>query len=176
MTLPQGPTHGPFLLSAVTPKNWYNKIGMALKTYQKKRKFKKTPEPKGRVRKRKKGKLIYVIQKHHASHLHWDLRLEWQGVLKSWAVPKEPSALGIKRLAVRVEDHPVEYAKFYGKIPAGQYGAGTVEIWDRGTWQPEEITPKRIIANIKGKKLKGRFALIKFKPPKNWLFFKMSEN
>lgn len=148
---------------------------MRLKTYHKKRKFKKTPEPKGRTTKRKAGKLIYSIQKHYASRLHWDLRLEWEGVLMSWAVPKQPSKTGIKRLAVQTEDHPVEYAKFKGDIPPGQYGAGKVEIWDKGTWQPVEITAKGIVAKINGKKLKGKFALIKFKPPKNWLFFKMSE-
>jgi len=113
----------------------------------------------------------YVIQKHNATRLHYDLRLEIDGVAKSWAVPKEPPKKeGIKRLAVKVEDHSVDYMDFEGKIEQG-YGKGTVKIWDKGTWTPESIKPKKIVAIIKGKKLKGRYTLVNFKE-KNWLFFK----
>lgn len=116
---------------------------------------------------------IYVIQKHKATHLHWDLRLEMDGVLKSWAIPKEPpKKKGIKRLAIQVEDHPIEYAEFEGVIPEGQYGAGKVEIWDRGTYEIEERKRDKIVIHINGKKLKGRYCLIKFKGKNNWLFFK----
>lgn len=118
--------------------------------------------------------MIYVIQKHHASHLHWDLRLEHDGVLKSWAVPKEPPVKkGIKRLAVAVEDHEIGYEKFEGEIPKDQYGAGKVEIWDSGTYSPLKFDKEHIEIDIKGKKLKGAYLLIKLKgQEKNWLFFK----
>ncbi len=117
-------------------------------------------------------KLVYVIHEHHATHLHWDLRLEHDGVLKSWAVPKEPpTKLGVKRLAVQVDDHALSYAKFKGTIPEGQYGAGKVKIWDSGKYEPLEWTSKSIVVNINGRKLKGEFCLVKFRPPKNWLFF-----
>ena len=116
---------------------------------------------------------IYVIQKHDATHLHYDLRLEMNGVLKSWAVPKTPPIeSGIKRLAVQVEDHPIDYANFEGTIPEGQYGAGTVEIWDRGKYILKEKTDNKLIFEIKGTKLKGLYCLIRFKGKKNWLFFK----
>jgi len=119
---------------------------------------------------------IYVIQKHQASHLHWDLRLEMDGVLKSWAVPKEPPAKsGIRRLAVQVEDHPIEYANFEGVIPEGQYGAGVVEIWDKGTYRLIERTPDKIVFEIHGKRLKGKYCLLRFKGEKNWLFFKKKQ-
>ena len=150
---------------------------MPLEKYKEKRDFKKTNEPKAKVSKSKTP--IYVIQKHHASHLHWDLRLEFDGVLKSWAVPKEPSKdPKTKRLAVKVEDHPLEYAEFEGEIPEGQYGAGKVKIWDKGTFEVIEKEDTKIIFNIKGKKLKGTFCLIKFTKagPKNWLFFKKKES
>ena len=147
-----------------------------LKKYHQKRSFVKTKEPKGKIKKSKDDKLIYVIQKHDASHLHYDLRLEHDGVLLSWAIPKEPKMDKQKRLAVRTDNHPVEYASFKGEIPKGEYGAGKVEIWDKGTWQPESIKKEKIVAVIKGKKLKGRFALVKFKnQPKNWLFLKVKE-
>ncbi|MFC1768163.1 DNA polymerase ligase N-terminal domain-containing protein [Nanoarchaeota archaeon] len=118
--------------------------------------------------------LKYCIQKHKATHLHYDLRLEYKGIAKSWAVPKQPSKTE-RRLAIEVEDHEVDYMKFEGTIPKGEYGAGSVKIWDKGTWEPEEITKKKIIANIKGKKLKGKFALVNFKG-KNWLFFKIKHD
>ncbi len=108
--------------------------------------------------------------------MHWDLRLEFDGVLRSWAVPKEPSKdPKVRRLAVEVEDHPLEYAKFEGEIPEGQYGAGTVKIWDKGTFEPINVKDKKIIFKINGKRLKGTYVLVKFKPPKNWLFFKKKE-
>lgn len=121
----------------------------------------------------------YVIQKHHASHLHWDLRLEHKGVLKSWAVPKEPSSdPKVKRLAVEVEDHKLGYEKFEGVIPEGEYGAGKVEIWDSGTYEPVKFEKDSIEVDIHGKKLKGPYHLVRFKNagPKNWLFFKGKEN
>ena len=116
---------------------------------------------------------IYVIQKHAAKHLHYDLRLEMDGALKSWAIPKEPPMThGIRRLAVQVEDHPIEYANFEGVIPEGEYGAGTVEIWDRGTYRMIERKEDKLIIEIDGMKLKGIYILLRFKDQKNWLFFK----
>ena len=117
---------------------------------------------------------IYVIQKHSATHLHYDLRLEMDGALKSWAIPKEPSVEpGVRRLAVQVEDHPLTYATFEGSIQEGQYGAGTVEIWDKGTYKMLDRTEDKFILEIKGEKLKGSYVLVRFKDKKNWLFFKM---
>ncbi|MBU1766513.1 MAG: 3'-phosphoesterase, partial [Candidatus Omnitrophica bacterium] len=121
--------------------------------------------------------LIFVIQKHHASHLHYDLRLEKDGVLKSWAIPKEPpKEMDIKRLAIQVEDHPLDYANFEGKIAEGSYGAGLVEIWDKGYYIRSKFDSTEIIFELKGEKLKGIYCLIKLKPKlppdKNWLFFK----
>jgi DNA ligase D-like protein (predicted 3'-phosphoesterase) len=144
---------------------------LSLKKYWRKRNFEETTEPKGDVRMSEGN--IYVIQKHAATHLHYDLRLEMDGVLKSWAVPKEPpSALGVRRLAVQVEDHPVEYANFAGTIPKGEYGAGTVEIWDRGTYKLIERKDDKLIVEIDGQKLKGVYVLLQFRDQKNWLFFK----
>ena len=117
-----------------------------------------------------KKKLKYSIQEHKATHLHWDLRLEHNGVLKSWAIPKRPNPKE-KRLAVQTTDHKLSYYNFEGTIPEGQYGAGTVKVWDIGTHEPEKWTKDEIITKINGKKLKGTFCLIKFRPPKNWLFF-----
>jgi len=116
---------------------------------------------------------IYVIQKHAATRLHFDLRLEMDGVLKSWAIPKEPSTLpDVKRLAVQVEDHPVEYASFEGTIPEGEYGAGRVEIWDRGTFKLIDRKENKLIVEINGAKLSSAYVLVRFKDEKNWLFFK----
>lgn len=118
---------------------------------------------------------VYVIQEHNATRLHWDLRFEFDGVLKSWALPKiPPTKEGEKRLAVSVPDHPIEYALFEGQIPEGRYGAGSVKIWDKGTFELVENEPKKIVLNIKGKKLQGKYCLLYFKPQeKNWLFFKL---
>lgn len=148
---------------------------MKLEEYKKKRDFKKTKEPKPKVKKNSK-KPIYVIQKHWATRLHHDLRLEFNGVLKSWAVPKDPLEAKIKKiLAIEVEDHPIDYAKFEGIIPEGNYGAGKVRIWDRGTFELIEKTRKGIIFKINGKKLKGIYILFKFKEPNNWLFFRRKD-
>jgi len=115
---------------------------------------------------------VFVIHEHHASHLHWDLRLELDGVLKSWAVPKEPAvAEGIRRLAIQVMDHPLSYADFEGAIPEGSYGAGTVKIWDSGGFSLLERDAKKIVFDMKGKKLSGAYCLLNT-GGKNWLFFK----
>src|SRR5712672_395738 len=112
---------------------------MALELYRKKRDFKTTPEPKGKLAKAKRRDHLFVIQKHAASRLHYDFRLELNGVLLSWAVPKGPSLdPADKRLAMHVEDHPIEYGAFEGVIPKDQYGSGTVMLWDRGTWHPKD--------------------------------------
>jgi len=153
---------------------------MLLAKYKAKRNFSKTPEPSGGTKSdspKAKG-LLYVIQKHQASHLHWDLRLQEGDVLASWAIPKEPPVEeGVRRLAVHVEDHPLDYANFEGTIPEGEYGAGTVEIWDRGTYLPLEQTPAKKIIDLEGKRLVGPYVLLKLKPgmeaDRNWLFFKL---
>lgn len=120
-------------------------------------------------------KARFVIHRHQARKLHWDLRLEMDGVLKSWAVPKEPPAEpGIRRLAVQVEDHPLDYIDFQGTIPEGQYGAGAVEIWDNGEFELESRSEDKIVFHLYGKRLKGRFTLVKTKD-NNWLFFKAKE-
>jgi DNA ligase D, 3''-phosphoesterase domain len=161
---------------------------MALKDYQKKRKFDETSEPKGKAKK-SKDKLIFVVQRHAASRLHYDFRLEMEGVLKSWAVPKGPSLdPKDKRLAMMVEDHPYDYKDFEGNIPEGNYGAGQVEIWDSGTYEPleensklsdeKELLKELHAGSLKfilhGKKLKGEFALVKMKNSEDnaWLLIK----
>jgi bifunctional non-homologous end joining protein LigD len=143
---------------------------MKLTEYRKKRKFDLTPEPRGSSEPARGagGVLVYVVQKHMSSHLHYDFRLEWRGILLSWAVPKGPSLdPAVKRLAMQTEDHPVEYADFEGVIPAGQYGAGTVMLWDRGTWQPENadvdasLQKGEIKFTLFGKKLQGSWVLVR---------------
>ena len=115
----------------------------------------------------------FVIQEHKATSLRWDFRLEKDGVLKSWAVPKgPPEKKGIKRLAVEVEDHEIGYIDFHGTIPEGEYGAGTVEIWDKGIFQIESESEKRIVFELTGKKLKGRYSLVHLKE-KQWLLIKL---
>lgn len=153
--------------------------------YQEKRDFERTPEPAGGSP--KKGERIFVVQEHHASHLHYDFRLEIGGVLKSWAVPKGPSINpSEKRLAIPTEDHPVEYAEFEGEIPAEEYGGGQVYIWDKGTYEdlktsedgrsPEEHYKEgKIEVELHGSKLTGNFALTKMKNKKEWLLIKMKE-
>lgn len=161
---------------------------MSLAKYNEKRHFEDTPEPSGKKPAKKDKELIFVVQRHHASHLHYDFRLELGGVLKSWAVPKGPSLNPKdKRLAMMVEDHPIDYATFEGDIPAGNYGAGHVDVWDHGTYEPvnensEVITPAEFAKNLragqikfrmKGKKLKGEFALVNMKKDgKSWLLVK----
>lgn len=141
---------------------------MSLTTYQQKRNFGVTPEPSGKRKPKRGHELTYVIQKHRASHLHYDLRLEWNGVLLSWAVPKGPSLdPSVKRLATQVEDHPIDYADFEGVIPEGEYGAGTVMLWDKGTWVPETDDPSAALEKgelkftLHGKKLKGSWVLVR---------------
>jgi len=165
---------------------------MSLAKYHKKRKFNDTPEPKGEVRKRQQKKLIFVVQEHHARALHYDFRLEMDGVLKSWAVPKGPSMNPHDhRLAVHVEDHPYSYRTFEGTIPEGNYGAGEVSIWDKGTYEPrmETKTPEKALLRelkdghitfiLHGEKLNGEFALIKTDMggnEKSWLLVKKGDS
>ncbi len=145
---------------------------MSLEKYWRKRKFGKTLEPKGKILKTEKNR--FVVQEHWATHHHFDLRLEIEGVLKSWAVPKGvPEKKGTQRLAIQTEDHPVNYISFEGKIPAGCYGAGTVKIFDKGNYELIEKTKDRMVFILKGKKLKGNYNLIKFKKPNQWLLFKI---
>lgn len=149
---------------------------MSLEEYRNKRDLRKSPEPGARKKPSSSGNL-YSIQEHRASRLHWDLRLEREGVLKSWALPKEPpSEAGIRRLAVQTEDHPVDYAFFEGEIPEGHYGAGEVRVWDRGTYRELEYRPDdKYIVDINGTRLSGTYCLIRLKKSKiDWLFFKKS--
>jgi DNA ligase D-like protein (predicted 3'-phosphoesterase) len=122
--------------------------------------------------------LRFVIQEHFARTHHFDFRLEKDGVFKSWAVPKGiPTNTGIKRLAVQVEDHPLEWGDFEGEIPSGEYGAGTVQIWDTGTYESEEWKPNRIGLVVRGKKLQGRYELVRFESAgeRAWIIFKLSD-
>jgi bifunctional non-homologous end joining protein LigD len=142
---------------------------MPLDEYRRKRRFDRTPEPSGEtLTERGKQALSYLIQKHRASHLHYDFRLEWNGVLLSWAIPKGPSLdPSIKRLASPTEDHPLDYAGFEGVIPAGEYGGGTVMLWDRGTWVPESADVDEALAQgdlkfaLHGEKLAGSWVLVR---------------
>jgi bifunctional non-homologous end joining protein LigD len=158
---------------------------VGLTEYRKKRRFDVTAEPAGgkTPRRAKAKKLSYVIQKHRATALHYDFRLEWKGVLLSWAVPKGPSLdPSVKRMAMQTEDHPIEYAKFEGIIPEGQYGGGTVMIWDKGTWTPEvpdvdaALKKGDLKFRLDGKKLDGSWVLVRIRareggrPP--WLLIK----
>jgi len=156
-----------------------------LEEYRRKRDFEATPEPDGASRSKassKKG-LLFVIQKHQASHLHYDFRLEWRGVLLSWAIPKGPSLdPSVKRLAAQVEDHPVDYGGFEGVIPEGEYGGGTVMLWDRGTWVPEvpdvdaALRKGELKFTLAGKKLRGSWVLVRTKLGRSskpqWLLIK----
>lgn len=164
---------------------------MSLKEYSKKRNFNSTVEPEGGIKK-STSELIFVVQKHAASHLHYDFRLEMDGVLKSWAIPKGPSMNPAdKRLAIMVEDHPYSYKDFEGTIPEGNYGAGNVIVWDNGTFTLADEQNKDEIESVlksdlqkghlsfilKGKKLKGEFALVKLKTKKEntWLLIKSKD-
>src|SRR5215472_9286308 len=146
---------------------------MSTAKYRQKRNFAHTPEPYGAPRHSSSAgrRRIFVIQKHRASRLHYDLRLEFGGVLVSWAVPKGPSMdPSVKRLAMQVEDHPVDYASFEGVIPEGEYGGGTVMVWDNGTWTPEvpdvdsSLRKGDLKFTLQGKKLQGSWVLVRLKP------------
>lgn len=146
--------------------------------YKRKRRFGVTPEPAGTIQRLEKDALEFVVQKHRASRLHYDFRLEHDGVMLSWAVPKGPSLdPKVKRLAMQTEDHPIEYNQFEGVIPEGEYGAGTVMIWDRGTWQPEVEDVDRALAKgdlkltLNGKKLRGSWVLVRTRD-RQWLLIK----
>jgi bifunctional non-homologous end joining protein LigD len=158
---------------------------VVLEEYREKRKFKITPEPSGKPQKAASdGPWIYVIQKHRATQLHYDFRLEHNGVLLSWAVPKGPSPdPSVKRLAMQVEDHPLEYAEFEGVIPEGEYGGGTVMVWDKGEWSPESEDVDAALKKgdfkftLNGKKLHGSWVLVRTrgfgsKADKSWLLIK----
>jgi bifunctional non-homologous end joining protein LigD len=160
--------------------------GMALEEYRKKRKFEVSPEPSGSSPPQSvsDGPRLYVIQKHRATQLHYDFRLEFNGVLLSWAVPKGPSLdPSVKRLAMQVEDHPIEYAEFEGVIPEGEYGGGTVMVWDKGEWVPESDDVPRALEKgdlkftLHGKKLHGSWVLVRTRgfgsrADKSWLLIK----
>jgi len=163
---------------------------MGLEPYKKKRNFKATPEPEGEFQHKHEAvpegepkaavlpSRIFVVQEHHASHLHYDLRLEYEGVLRSWAVPKGiPEQPGERHLAVETEDHPLEYAGFEGTIPEGSYGAGEVKIWDSGAFEPLVWEKDKIEVVVKGGRLAGRYVLVRFKKAgeKEWLLFKAKE-
>lgn len=151
---------------------------MTLTDYKKKRKFDKTPEPAPKEKRTRTGRM-FVVQKHRATQLHYDFRLEADGVLKSWAVPKGPSLdPSVRRLAMQVEDHPVDYAKFEGVIPEGEYGGGTVMVWDYGTYKPEEtddvstaLRKGELKFSLNGKKLKGSWVLVRTRD-RQWLLIK----
>lgn len=159
---------------------------MPLKEYREKRKFNVTPEPDGSLQTQvpSKGRLLYVIQKHRATQLHYDFRLEFNGVLLSWAIPKGPSLdPSVKRLAMQVEDHPLEYAEFEGVIPEGEYGGGTVMVWDIGQWEPESDDAEAALKKgdfkftLHGKKLSGSWVLVRTRgfgsrADKSWLLIK----
>ncbi len=160
---------------------------MGLQRYKEKRNFRATPEPAGKVEPRRRGSLMFVIQKHAATRLHYDFRLELEGVLKSWAVPKGiPTTKGDRRLAMHVEDHPKDYGDFEGIIPEGNYGAGSVMVWDTGTWEPVDENPAKALHDgklkftLQGKKLNGEWTLVRMrereKGKDEWLLIKSGEN
>ena len=122
--------------------------------------------------------LRFVVQRHEATRLHWDFRLEMEGVLRSWAIPKEPPTIpGVRRLAVAVEDHDLDYIGFEGSIPEGEYGAGKVEIWDRGAYELESVKPDKLVFELHGEKMKGRYTLVRFTDKEeNWLLFKTKKS
>jgi bifunctional non-homologous end joining protein LigD len=143
-----------------------------LGTYRKKRDFKKTSEPKGAAGERTDA-ARFVVQEHHARRLHWDLRLEHDGTLKSWALPRGiPEHPDENRLAVHTEDHPLEYLEFEGEIPKGEYGAGTMSVWDRGTFEAEKFRDNEVIATFSGERLRGRYALFQTRE-QDWMIHRM---
>ncbi|MCE5297372.1 MAG: ATP-dependent DNA ligase [Methanoregulaceae archaeon] len=151
---------------------------MGLEEYKEKRNFKTTPEPHGKGKVLPLSSRIFVVQEHHATHLHYDIRLESEGVLRSWAVPKGiPEKPGERHLAVETEDHPLEYAGFEGTIPEGEYGAGAVKIWDSGIFEPLVWEKDKIEVVLKGDRLAGRYVLVRFKRAgeKDWLIFRAKE-
>ena len=142
----------------------------SLREYSEKRNLEETPEPGPEIK--ETGMSRFVVQEHHASHLHWDFRLEMDGVLKSWAVPKgPPEQPGIRRLAIQTEDHPVDYIGFEGEIAEGQYGAGMVKIWDRGTYDLEDRDEDKLVFELHGGRLQGGYALIHTREDQ-WIFLK----
>jgi len=149
-----------------------------LAEYNRKRRFDVTPEPPGKAGKKRARALEFVVQKHRASHLHYDFRIEHQGVMLSWAVAKGPSLdPGVRRLAMMTEPHPMDYNGFEGVIPEGEYGGGTVMIWDRGTWEPQSPDVDKALAKgdlkmkLTGKKLKGSWVLVRMRD-RQWLLIK----
>jgi len=149
-----------------------------LAEYNRRRRFDVTPEPAGKMGRAKKKALVFVVQKHRARNLHYDFRLEHDGVMLSWAVPKGPSLdPSNRRFAMQTEDHPIEYNQFDGAIPEGEYGGGTVMIWDRGTWEPEVEDVDGALAKgdlkftLHGKKLRGSWVLVRMRE-RQWLLIK----
>ena len=147
---------------------------MGIDDYAAKRDFGATPEPVARRRRGKRGAPRFVVQEHSARRLHWDLRLERDGVAVSWAIPNGvPGDPSENRLAVHTEDHPLEYLEFEGEIPAGQYGAGTMRIWDRGTYDCEKWEDRKVILTFHGERLEGRYALFRTGGEKDWMIHRM---
>src|SRR3982751_4947164 len=143
--------------------------------YERKRDFEKTAEPPPKRRRKKKGAPRFVVQEHSARRLHWDLRLEHDGVAASWAVPNGiPSDPSENRKAVHTEDHPLEYLDFEGEIPAGQYGAGTMKIWDRGTYECEKWEDEKIVFSFDGERLQGRYALFQAGKGSDWMIHRIA--
>jgi bifunctional non-homologous end joining protein LigD len=160
--------------SAAPDLNMFGKLA----EYNRRRRFDVTPEPAGKPGRAHKKALEFVVQKHRASRLHYDFRLEHDGVMLSWAVPKGPSLdPAQKRFAMQTEDHPIEYNQFEGVIPEGEYGGGTVMIWDRGTWEPEVEDVDAALAKgdlkftLRGRKLRGSWVLVRMRP-RQWLLIK----
>jgi len=148
-------------------------VAKKLAEYEAKRDFKKTPEPGAKVPRKETKAPRFVVQEHHARRLHWDFRLEKDGVLVSWAVPKGvPADPKKNHLAVHVEDHPLDYIDFHGDIPAGNYGAGKVLIWDSGTYDTEKFSDREVMVVLHGKKLKGRYVLFRTNG-ENWMIHRM---
>lgn len=156
-------------------KNQYNSnMNKKLGDYRDKRLFSESPEPVGKDKREGTGEQPrFVVQEHHASHLHWDFRLEHEGVLVSWAVPKGiPLDPKTNHLAVRVEDHPLEYIDFAGRIPEGQYGAGEVTIWDHGVFESSKFRDDEVIVTLHGQRITGKYVLFHTKG-KNWIIHRM---